>query len=129
MLREAQVSGEAHGPLAPIQNKLGAGSAVEVHFRGPMELAAARVAVRAAHKEFVPGRIVWLEERQIAVEAAAAAKAVHHLADAVRDVEAERTAPAQVTKDMASRSIWVAQTRIAFISKGDVHWTAAGRRR
>lgn len=101
---------------------------MELHFRAAREMAVARVAVRELRKEFTPGRAVWLDRRQSAAEAAAA-KAAHRLSDALRDVEAEKTAPSPIAKDMATRSVWVAQTRVAFVSTGEVHWTAAGCRR
>lgn len=128
ILALAKIDSTTHGPVVPITNRVGVGSAVEVHFKTQADLAAARVAVRALRKEYAAGRTVWLDRWQSAAEAAAA-KAVHRLADALKDIEQEKSQPAAVAKDMPSRSVLVSQTRIAFVSSGEVHRTAAGTHR
>lgn len=128
LLAEAGFHRNAIGPVAPLTTKTGKGSACEVVFRSPADLDHARVAVRAFRREFLPGRVAWLDPARTRAKTRPL-QAMYRLSEVIAEYEHDRVDKLQVHKDPQSKSISVGQSRVVFVTSASLSWTPYGAAR
>lgn len=125
VLEAAQVQSADILGLSAAVGRTRLGSVCEAVFASKAALSGAKVVVRGLRREYVQGRAVWLDHRQTPAEPKAV-KAVHKVADMIKEMEGGREPPMQVTKDLSTRRVMVSGRRVLFIADGQVRWTRDG---
>ena len=127
-LNAAGVDPETYQGLAPACRPGGVGSACELHFREPDELALARSLLRVAMHKVEDGAqtAVWLDVQKTREELKPArrVKSLHQsIKDALFDQEKQQV---PCTFDQRTRSVSVRGARAAYMKGEEVKWTAVG---
>ena len=99
-----------------------AGSAAQIVFSTPADLAETRAAVQALNRSYITGKWVWLDAKKENYELRPA-RLVHRVCDMLLDFESQREDPLEVEKVMNGKFVKVGGHRAGFTLHSQWKWT------